>query len=443
MQRIDVTHCTSANLTMLPHLSSNATMLYLDGNYFTNLTSVPFVQNRYVLYLFLNDSHIKYIQPAAFQGLDQLGILYLQNNLLRVIEHDTFLGVEDVQAILLNDNEIETIDDMAFFNMSQLEVLLLHNNKLHYIELRSLFEGNVLTLLTLTGNRLRCDCENGKPMQHWLIKKPHVIVNVYEIVCFHSVISDSALSDDMSVDNDSIIATPIISMDFSYCTTNNMTQGTFLDSSSTTPNLIIASIGCVIIIIVITVIVLYLCRDWIKWRLFQCGSFRFHHFKEQQGKMFDAYISCSNHGDDTHTALYELIQPLEQEIPPFRLCFQDRNWRCGADKVDCICNSVRYSRRIIILLSDHYVNDQWFQYEFQLCYVQALAELECNIIVILIQDILPQNMDKELLQYINTNGYLRMDDPMFWTKLKYTLPNVLRIGPPELDIDQAEQQTFV
>ena len=58
-----------------------------------------------------------------------------------------------------------------------------------------------------------------------------------------------------------------------------------------------------------------------------------------------------------------------------------------------------------------------------MAHYSAIQERRSTIIVLLLSDTLPNDMDADLRQYVTTTTYLKHDDPWFWDKLRYALPD--------------------
>ncbi|SPP89603.1 blast:Protein toll [Drosophila guanche] len=69
-------------------------------------------------------------------------------------------------------------------------------------------------------------------------------------------------------------------------------------------------------------------------------------------KKFDAFLSFSHKDDDL---IEEFVERLENGRQKFRLCFYLRDWLVGESIPECISQSVKDSRRIIILMTNHFL----------------------------------------------------------------------------------------
>ncbi|KAH8282214.1 hypothetical protein KR054_006137 [Drosophila jambulina] len=139
-------------------------------------------------------------------------------------------------------------------------------------------------------------------------------------------------------------------------------------------------------------------------------------------KKFDAFL-CFTHKDEQFVEEY--VERLENGQRKFRLCFYLRDWNVGASIPECIIQSVKDSRRIIILMTKHFLESTWGKLEFRLA-LHATSKDRCKrLIVILYPDVENfDDLDSELKAYMVLNTYLRRDSPNFWNKLLYSMPHI-------------------
>jgi protein toll len=90
-----------------------------------------------------------------------------------------------------------------------------------------------------------------------------------------------------------------------------------------------------------------------------------------------------------------------------------------------ISNSVNDARRTIIVMSPHYLQSNWAQWEFRVAQSHAATEKRSRIIVILYGDIGDINkLEPDIRDYLKLNTYVKWGDKWFWEKLKYAMPHV-------------------
>ena len=156
--------------------------------------------------------------------------------------------------------------------------------------------------------------------------------------------------------------------------------------------------------------------------LFKCGVRLGSKRDDDKKRPYDAFVSFSQH--DMDFVRHELIPQLETPDMPYRLCVHHRDWPVGHSISNTIANSVKHSHRTILLLSDNFMKSEWCNYEFQAAHNKVLKNRDCHLIVVLLQDKLPENMDEDMLLYTQTYTYLKRSDPWFWQKLKFAMPKL-------------------
>jgi len=148
-------------------------------------------------------------------------------------------------------------------------------------------------------------------------------------------------------------------------------------------------------------------------------------------KKFDAFLAFT-HKDEA--LVEEFVEKLELGRPRFRLCFYLRDWLAGESIPDCIGRSVRDSRRIIILMTEHFMQSTWGRLEFRLA-LHATSKDRCKrLIVVLYPDVKNfDSLDSELRAYMVFNTYLERSHPNFWNKLIYSMPHCMQSAVPYMN----------
>ncbi|EDW36977.1 GL25987 [Drosophila persimilis] len=121
----------------------------------------------------------------------------------------------------------------------------------------------------------------------------------------------------------------------------------------------------------------------------------------------------------------EFVERLENGAYKFRLCFYLRDWLVGVPIPECISQSVKDSKRVIILMTNHFLKSTWGRLEFRLA-LHATSQDRCKrLIVVLYPEVENfDDLDSELRSYMVLNTYLKRDDPNFWNKLVYSMPHI-------------------
>ncbi|KAH8278746.1 hypothetical protein KR018_008195, partial [Drosophila ironensis] len=145
-----------------------------------------------------------------------------------------------------------------------------------------------------------------------------------------------------------------------------------------------------------------------------------------QDKKYDAFLAFT-HKDEA--LVEEFVERLENGNPSFKLCFYLRDWMVGESIPECISRSVKESRRIIILMTDHFLQSTWGRLEFRLA-LHATSHDRCKrLIVVLYPDVKNFDaLDSELKAYMVLNTYLERSHTNFWNKLIYAMPHAKHLN---------------
>ena len=104
-------------------------------------------------------------------------------------------------------------------------------------------------------------------------------------------------------------------------------------------------------------------------------------------------------------------------------------------------NSIKRSRRTIVVLSPKFHESNWAMWEFRVALMHAFKESRSRVIVIIYGDMsLIDNLDEDLKKILSLNTCLDSDDKWFWENLMFAMPhredcNLIRIPAPIKDAD--------
>ena len=442
---LQIVDCSNRNLTAIPELPTITTVADLDGNEFGEIPALSFQNNSRLKILCLNNSNIEVLHDKAFAGLSGLQSLWLDNNIIQNISPGAFFGLENVKNISLHANSIYTLNASAFDEVKSVNNLTLHRNKLKMVDLKKFMAKNVnLTRLTLSENPWLCNCSFGPDFQEWIRRKIKIIRDANDVECQDDETVNTNNATDVrqsykflgnfvneSQGSNTVNETmkQLLYVNFSHCYPNR--SKVVHESFENKKAVVALSVsGCLFLLVLTVSLSVYCSREIIKVCLYNRYGFRFNKRDERNdGKQFDAFISYSQ--KDQKFVTKALVPKLEQKKPYYHLCLHYRDWPIGGAIAQTICESVEKSRRTIILLSENFMKSEWCQYEFKAAHYRVLHDKTIRIIMILLDDKPPANLDPELKLYIKANTYLEWKDPWFWEKLKYALPDVEREPRPK------------
>ena len=415
----DVIDCVDANLTSIPErVSPVATTFDLSGNNFPALDPQKFENLTRLKELQLDSCNITTLHEGAFDGLVNLTTLDLGHNLLKSLSPLMFRGLAKLKTLILQFNKISVITEKTFEPLPALFYLDLAGNNLKLISKYEFERMSFISRLRLASNPWSCECKYLERMKNFTITHAHNILDFADVTCVRhnstvNILEKYPLADVYLPD---------------FCENQTVVYNH--------TNTEIEKLGRSAIVAMSTVLsltffglfafgILFWKRGFLKvWCFVKFGwKFTGGESKEEANRPYDAFVSYSSH--DEEFIVRELAPYLEegqQGRPGYRLCVHYRDFAIGASIAESIISAVVMSKRVIIVLSDNFLNSEWCQYEFQTAHHQLLEERKNRIIMVLLHDINLDMEDHQLKDYLKTRTYLKYGDPWFWAKLEYAMP---------------------
>lgn len=310
--------------------------------------------------------------------------VYLQNNsLLKAPEEG--MGYNNVSILNLSYNKIV---ELPWVPSSRLEKISLSNNNLTILSDNVLSELNGL-IAELDNNPWDCSCR-ALNFSHFV--KGNIPYG-NNVLCGATGLKIKTLSDTQLCPN--------------YTTT------------------LYIAVGILFFVSIITLAGAFCCyyKSEVKIWMYSRNLFIWLITEEDvdEDKQYDAFISYSHMDGDYVEKL--LVKELESGANPYKICVHTRNWLPGEAIPDQIVESVKNSRRTIVVLSKSFKDSVWGIMEFRIAHTQSMKERRTRLIVIIKDDVDLKNVSSEISAYLNTNTYIKSDDPWFWQKLRYALPH--------------------
>ncbi|RXN24837.1 tripartite motif-containing 16-like protein [Labeo rohita] len=112
----------------------------------------------------------------------------------------------------------------------------------------------------------------------------------------------------------------------------------------------------------------------------------------------------------------ELMENLENGVPPIQLCLHMRDFQAGKSIASNIIDEgIMGSRKIIVVVSQHFIDSAWCRFEFELAQSRFMMERNANIIIIILEDVEERKTKKVLglHKHLKKNTYLKWSrDPL-------------------------------
>ncbi len=367
--------CSTCHLKKLPQLN-------MDG--FSFRIEVILMSNNQI-------SDLCETGPKDINGKNTYGLYFpippnvelmdFRNNSLKSICDDFFRKLDHsnhthLTRLDLRHNQLTTLSKYVVSNQFRLDFVIL-----------------------LEGNRFLCTCDNIWTLKDWIV-----------------VQTDEWLPDLKSVECRDKKGKRFVDIKQSdvNCNTSSMWQNVTIGMATT--------VGILIFIGV------YLYRVKSKVKVWLYMKFGWHPLDKGDNDNditdmdYDAFISYSH--EDLAWVRENLLDFLQADKYGFTVCLHERDWPVGVLITENILLSVKHSRRMIMVLSENYLNSVWCRMEFQAAHREMLEGRTKYLIMIAMEgfplELLPPEMDF----YIKTHTYLEAESNWFKEKLIYAMPEI-------------------
>ncbi|XP_050982051.1 toll-like receptor 4 isoform X2 [Labeo rohita] len=377
----------------------------------------PFCNLKYLRYLDVSYSSVTFTNIYCFYGLSNLNILkiagnnfqgdverYLFNN-LTLLEHldmsycrvvelhpNSFKNLQRLRLLNLRGNNLMTIDFLDLPDLKRLTSLYVDKNSITSIPLHVLQKlPTNLSEFDLSSNPIDCSCSQTDFIL-WIIQKQKVLKQPKNIFC--KTLSPS--SDFRATDFD-------------------------IDSCVHKKRLTIVLSVCFVTVVVLLSFLVYRFQFYLQYC---CILLRGYRSPGQQECSYDAFVIFSSY--DEVWVMNELMENLENGVPPIQLCLHMRDFQAGKSIASNIIDEgIMGSRKIVVVVSQHFIESAWCRFEFELAQSRFMMERNANIIIIILEDVEEKKTKKVfgLHKHLKKNTYLKWSrDPLsnmrFWIRLR-------------------------
>ena len=359
----------------------------------------------------LTNMKILYIFEAP-----QLRTIDMSHNQISTIHENDGKLLSNLKFIDLRNNQLTSPAIINLRHLHKIKVLLLGSNKITAIPKLLLPTLRVLDTLDFCNNVLQCDC-SVEAFRKWILADEFVLL----------INNFSQLS---SVSNRYKCVTP-------YSQKGRSVTQIDLDCESHLFRYISIGIAC-LAFVTITVIVVVRYRWHIQYRLFLLFNRRnFQNMLNNDDVIdnndigdenglprYDAYVTY--HREDEDWVDGELLANVEECDEPFRLCLRTRDIRAGRLIFNELSLHIQRSRKIVVILTPRFVEDNWCYFELNMAHHRVLEENSKVLIFILLEKIPDDKMTLLLRQLFcralclkwPADGYGQY---LFWQRLREEL----------------------
>ncbi|KAL1432686.1 hypothetical protein MTO96_012901 [Rhipicephalus appendiculatus] len=364
------------HLTKLKHIDLSRNPIFRPGSS-VNMRAFQGISS--LKTLILSDTKLTDLSTSlSFEDLQGLEYMDLSNNSISALPDDFFKSSHNLEHLNLRQNFIESWkpDKSSITKLKSLDLSL---NKLQYFNRDALRSFDRLHILDLSENVFSCTC-GIRPFLEWL-RGTNVTVRYLPYTTLYTC------SDPLEMDGKAIL------------TVDSLLQRT----CKTTLLVSIVCVGIVILVIVSLLVAGYIYRRrFDRWLRSQSTASS----AASKVYLYDAFVSYSN--SDTQWVISRLLPQLEcSTIGNLKLCVYDRDFVAGRNISECILESIKQSRKIILVLSNSFLQSPWCKFETDLAQYTLLEE----------------NRDAFILLKIS-----RLDETLLSPKLNYLLKTRIHLS---------------
>lgn len=325
-----------------------------------------------------------------FKPLKNLKTLLLNRTSLSVFPSRLFSAMSSLTRLSLQNCKFSQTN-MSVFTTARLKTLILDDNLISTINATSL--PPYVDKIGLQNNPFLCNCDLVW-FRDWIAQNSHRLLGWPKgYIC---KVPKEWERQPLSRFN----------LDYSHCHPPN-------------PYVIAAiGVGIGVLIIMSVTVILYRKRWHIKYYLYLLRAQR-RGYESLGGEDFLYDVFVAYNSKDRVWIISEMIPRLEIK-ENMRLCLHERDFEAGKLIVDNITDNIHKSRKILIVLSNNFVQSHWCRFEIMLA--QSLNVERDAVIIVVLEEILTKNMTKSLHLLLTTTTYIEWinedsSKKLFWDRL--------------------------
>ena len=434
----NVVDCSNGGHKSVPaKIPMDATEIYLDGNDLGELDSHVFIGKKKLQVLYLNGSNVAEIHNRTFNGVPSLRVLHLENNRLQELRGFEFDQLENLSELYLDHNSITHVGNTTFSAMPSLEVLRLNENKIvNFSPWQQLAAAaGSLSQVSLDGNTWTCECDSVSRLEEWLRENKDAtsVSDPSKMLCLSG--GNNKPKENVADfikrcngDNHNAMATSVAQK-------NPMFTSSILGDSYVP--LLATSLTVITVVFLISTLIYIFRQDVRLWAHSRYGirifsdSTHAPDVDDDRDRLYDAYMVYSIKDEDFITTV--ITSELEQSGYSMCLHYRDIHVMGGTTYLaDSVLSAADASRRIIIVMSLSFLQNEWDRPEFRASLQASLEQTRMalrrnKVIFLLTTDLQTLNLDPDLQLLLRTCNVISWGEKRFWEKLRYAMPDVVAV----------------
>ena len=414
---LTIVNCSSRALRTIPiGLPPEASTLYLDHNQFSTPHFVCDTDMN-TSQMFLQNSRIESLETSLFEKFPSLEMIDLSYNELRVVNMDLFRDMHHLKWLFLHDNHIKQLHSAAVgYGIHNLQIITLHENELDVVPegFADMINNSSVTNITLAGNPWQCASCAGPILREWLVQHAGIVSDAADIRCNRSHL-------------------PVLDIG-----TNTLEYARCVNATRTITNShwgIAAGLSVTLVLLLVSLVLTYCYRDHIVVLLYN----NFDSLKRRRKELDVPYdvrvISDENDERVRQWTVDSLLQVLEAEWG-HTVFLVERDMLAGGTLADEIADSIRRSRRTLIVLSENFINNDWAKFANEAAFQFQIENRLHRVLVLAWEQVDVETMDYNIKVYFETKQVMYKTSSRFWSVLKSKLP----LGRENVDQNQDGMQ---
>lgn len=150
---------------------------------------------------------------------------------------------------------------------------------------------------------------------------------------------------------------------------------------------------------------------------------------------YDAFLSYSAHDEDADFAAM-LSDELEIKHS-YKLCIHERDFLPGMGIADNIVECIGASKRIILILSQHFLSSPWCQYEVQIALTELHQKRKSKLLIPILLEDLDENIEGSVKTFLSLIKAIKIPDDNSHTSWAAFWQELLRAMPDDRILDNA------
>ncbi|XP_049266792.1 protein toll [Rhipicephalus sanguineus] len=318
--------------------------------------------------------------------------LDLSGNQLRILDDTITRAAPHLRVLSLKDNLLLSVNVSSI--PTTVNSLDLRGNKLRWLPFLLLTQLNV-TSIWLSGNDYTCDCADYN-LRQWIQAHGNVIQDARGIMCGKG-------------------PNALVSRKKFFT----------LGQKDLCPAAIPQGVVYLLIAFGVLTVLLALSATYLRYKHVLRTCLRDHGVRglawrveeDDADKLFDVFVSFSS---KDIAWVHDQILP-ELEAMGLSHCTYERNFKGGYLLQDIIRDAVACSRRTLPVLTENFLASEWCRLEFRLAHQRALQDNINRLVIVLLDELHPSELDEDLRLYVRSANYLRWGEPNFWDRLLHSL----------------------